>query len=294
MAEKSANTVRRLLAILSILLPIAVLSACDKSRTANPEKQHDTEVLRWKIVSGPPVVVTAELLEIIDGNYHSFNLTVIGEGATYSVRSDLISKSLDDAIGYLTRTSGWNDKYLFVRDECTGSNAWRCSLDHVYTIVSNNKLVHVGQVLAGEEEKVGPSYSNGYFRDIYDKFEMNELTSHAGAPAFELVIKEVNGRFVVDRDLTWKENEAAYRQDRLMIEKSLQQITNDDFESDNEIVRALFSNSILSKYCGREAELANDVALIRRTGNKELEATMKKILSRVVPSELPSSSKSRP
>ncbi len=91
------------------------------------------------------------------------------------------SENAQQAIAQQKAQSGWKDNYFFLRDDCAGCNAARGTTDHVFT-VRNNELHYLGEVAVEDPEKIGSSLDEGIFSDIYDKFEANELTSHADGP----------------------------------------------------------------------------------------------------------------
>ena len=110
--------------------------------------------------------------------------------------------TLANAVRRLRRTIGWRHGYLFVRTECGGGNAWKCQGESVFGI-RNGRLVGLGTLATRSvSDGIATSWRGGLFWDAHTDLEINELTSHAGAPWFELRLRERDGRLVADTEST--------------------------------------------------------------------------------------------
>lgn len=152
---------------------------------------------------------TSALNLAINQGSHEFRLTVLQRGNESA------------ALSAQKARTGWKDGYLFVRDDCLGTNddksKWRCVVDQVFTFVDSRdgkRLVHLGEVAAGEdcidELRIGCALYQGVFTDIYDALEKNAFISRADAPAPMLEMRVVSGEWVVDLVDTWGRNQERY------------------------------------------------------------------------------------
>jgi hypothetical protein len=217
-----------------------------------------------------PVKVTMKLLNQ-DRGYYQFELNVIYAKDKFRFETDMAQiKDLNEAISQQRKTTGWKGPYFFVGWNRGGGNASRGFLDIVFTI-RGGQLAYIGEAVAEELYKSGSSYKGGIFRDVYNKFEINDLTSHAGSPMFWLVLEEKNGRLQVNLSRTWEKNSK-------------------DFSANAKTLRdadEILFNAVLAKYCQRKVELEKMIQTAKsRLDKEELEKFMK-ILSQVVPGELP-------
>jgi hypothetical protein len=129
-----------------------------------------------------------------------------------------------EAISAHQKRSGWKEQYFFVRDDCLGGTAWRCVVDHVFTLPGEKdrkKLVYIGSVQVDEEcneqARVGCSFYKDVFTDVYDGLENNVLVSHAESPALLIEMRVNDGKFVVDLDETWGHNQERFRAGELCL-----------------------------------------------------------------------------
>jgi hypothetical protein len=218
-----------------------------------------------------PVKVTMKMLDQ-DDNYYQFELGVIyGKDKFHFENAMAHITDFNQVISQQRKEIGWKGPYLFIGCGCdAGGNAARLCLDLVFTI-RDGRLVYIGEVNAEEREEPGSSYKAGVFRDVYDKFDINDLTSHAGAPVLWLVLEEKNGRLRVNLGRTWEEN---YK----------------DFSANAKTLRnadEILFNAVLAKYCQRKAELQQMIQAAKTKLDKEELEQFMKILSQVVPGELP-------
>ena len=163
------------------------------------------------------------------------------------------------AFDTIKKGTRWDGKYLMVRTECGGGNAWRCNRDVIFTLASD-RLRFLGEVFGGGREKPARSREGMYFGDIYDKFEMNGLTDHATAPAFWLALYEKDGELKADLSLTWLRNRDDFQRRTREIEDFVK--GRGAKAGAEEGIRAPFlSNAVLAKYCERRDEAARLVKL---------------------------------
>lgn len=151
---------------------------------------------------------TALDLAINQGS-HEFRLTVVQRG------------SASEALSAQKARSGWKNGYLFIRDDCRGTNetkrAWRCVVDQVFAYVDGRdgkRLVHLGEVFAGDdcvdEAKFGCALYERTFTDIDDTLENNALVGRADSPAMLVEMYVTSGELVVDLDETWGRNQERF------------------------------------------------------------------------------------
>jgi hypothetical protein len=139
-----------------------------------------------------PVKVSAKRLDEGDiPNHYQFELLIEHGSSHFKFKTEIQSDSLADALKGNVR---WKAPYLFVAWQRGGGNASRSYLDTVF-MLKNGKLVYLGEVDAD-------SFENGVFKDWYNKFELNELTSHAESPVVRIVLEEKGGRIVVNLEKT--------------------------------------------------------------------------------------------
>lgn len=206
-----------------------------------------------------------------DDNYYQLELGVIYGKDKFRFETDMAQiEDLNEAISQQRKTTGWKDPYFFVGWSRGGGNASRGFLDIVFTL-RGGQLVYIGEAVAEEPDELGSSYKKGVFRDVYDKFETNDLTSHAGAPMFWLVLEEKNGRLQVNLSRTWEENSKEFS-------ANAKTLRNAD---------EILFNAVLAKYCQRKAELEQMIQAAKTKLDKEELEEFMKIISQVVPGELP-------
>lgn len=203
-------------------------------------------------------------------------------------------RDIDEAVSRIKKSVGWKDNYLFVTEEGGGGNAWRCNVENVFAI-RQGQLIYIGSVQKGldnEREKPGSCYRNGYFFDVYDRLEDNELTSHASAPAIYIVTKEKGGRFIADLERTWQENLSQYKENLKDI-KDIKGLKDKKYDYDKDsgeryqTPETVLFNAVLAKYCRHQRELMQAMkeakSILKEVDFMKLEIA----LNRVVPGELP-------
>ena len=175
------------------------------------------------VVLSSPVRVVADVSAGTKAATAKLELT-IQHGASEFALNVMQRGSAAEALATQRATSGWKDGYLFIRDDCLGDDpallAWRCTVDHVYTLAedpkdkSGGRLIYVGDVFAGEEcieaARIGCALYKGTFTDIYDRLEINSLLPRAESPALLIEMTVQGGVFVVDLEETWKANQERF------------------------------------------------------------------------------------
>ena len=188
-----------------------------------------------------------------------------------------------ETLAHHERVIGWKGRYLFVRTECGGGNAWKCDQELVFAR-QGPRLAMLGR-LAPSADGIGTSYRDGRFYDMDVDWELNDVTSHAGAPAFPLVLRDAGGRLVVDLDASWKAAEAGYRQNQ----SAVQALRDSTPTPDVVITRRdlLFGNAVTAAYFRRPAELVETLAEARRTVDPATYAMFEQTVDAVHPGALP-------
>jgi len=189
--------------------------------------------------------------------------------------------NISEVIDTLQKSIKWKGKYFLVPTSCGGGNSWRCEEMHIF-IINDNHLQKIGEATIDTRDDC----INGKFHIIYDKFEGNNLTSHASAPAFTIFMHEVDGKLIANLSETWAQNQDNYKQYQMEL---------DSLESDSNVkaidlegrVRPLFNNMILSKYCQRQDEFNKLNLIANRILNQDIKTILDSTLTIVIPGELP-------
>ncbi len=229
--------------------------------------------------------VTATLKERID-SMSSYEIAV-SRGAYVYRFVTMLAPITDEAeaIAALKESVGWKAGYLFVRTECGGGNRWRCNVEEAFEL-KNGRLNHIGEVLGDERRgELGKNYRDGWFINIYDRLEMNPLTSHVGAPGIFLYSRIVDGHLKVDLEHTWVKNHEPFGST-----DEIERILAPNFseaDRDLELRQELLGHAVLAKYCRHETELARYTAIAKAHLSEQTDALFKQLLTKVVPGELP-------
>lgn len=238
-----------------------------------------------------PVQVTARLMkehlpskEI--GGSCEFEL-VVRKGKEEFLRNTTVTgvDTADQGFEVVKKGSRWKGKYLLVRTECGGGNAWRCNRDAVF-MVRADRLRSVGEVFGGDRDEPARSYRDGYFWDIYSKFDMNELTDHARAPTFWIALREKAGELKADLSRTWLRNRDDFQKRMSGIEAVIKE-RRADGRRNEEFEHLVLCNAVLAKYCARRNEAAKLEKLAELHFEPRRLVTFRSIMMSVYPAEYP-------
>ena len=232
------------------------------------------------------VQVTAKLRKEFD---RSFNIELLVQSAQerFALETNIIAvANFKEAFEVQKRHTYRRDGYLFVRIECGGGNVWRGDRNVVFSLRSG-RLQRLGEVAAGERDSFKKSRRDGFFYDIYDKFEDNRMTDHASAPIFELVLYEQDRRLKADLPRTWLHNQSVFKKkaakiDAVMGDKSLKTSTRDRI-----LPALIISNAVIAKYCEKKEEASKLNELAAAYLNEEGQELFRQILDDVKPGEYP-------
>jgi len=233
------------------------------------------------------VTVTARAAEPTSGSPFDLDLCVRYRDDQFRLATSILAAgTVPEAVQQQKKYTGWKNPYVFVRTSCGGGNRWRCNREEVFR-VRNGHLVHLGSVFVRSDDRFGSSFQNGRFVDLYNKFEMNDLTGHADAPAPWLVLYEKRGRFCVDVPGTWQKNQAEFRRNHRLVHSFSSEKKSGGDEDRSDTTGALLFNAVLSKYCSKPEYLKELRAAAERVLDKEQLCIFLEIVSQVVPGELP-------
>jgi hypothetical protein len=202
----------------------------------------------------------------------------------------------ENAITVLRRSIGWKDGFLFVRQECGGGNMWRCNVEDVFEL-RRGRLVPLGALAARAPAGIGTCREHGRFLDVYDDLEINPVTSHAGAPAFQIVARAQDGRLVVDPAETWDLDLGGFRS-RQALAEALKRPAPEDPRTDAEgrwegVVSPRLANAALARYCDRAEELNATLREAEAVLPPPVLARFRKALEVVEPGRLPRATRTR-
>lgn len=206
-----------------------------------------------RIVLREPVQVTAEILKEEPpaegmGGICELKITVEKGRNKFDRRTFLVNAdNREAAFALIRKGTRWKDGYLFVRTECGGGNMWRCNRDVVFSLRGEGLRV-LGDLFAGDRDVPAVSWKDGYFWDIYDKFEMNGLTDHVAAPAFLVALKDEGGVLKADLRRTWLRNLPDFTRRAAEIGALKAGRRQRDLES------AILANTVLARYCAQKKE----------------------------------------
>ena len=232
------------------------------------------------VILQKPVKVTAKDIDGSETDHYQLELGIEYGDDRFKFRTNLFQiSSFNEAIQYERTRTHWQGPYLLVGYERGGGNASRGYLDTVF-ILKKGKLLYLGEVDAD-------SYEKGVFKDTYNQFELNNLTSHAEAPLIRLIIEEKGGQLLVNLEKTRSENQKRFNQNREIIRELLNNKKIDPESLVTELSGSLLYNAVLSKYCNRQADLDSILKIAKRVLDAKRLKIFNDILSRVVPGELP-------
>lgn len=237
-----------------------------------------------------PVAVSARLDLAPDAppRFYPFTITVAHEQQAYSYRTVLVAvDDLAAAAAVLRRTIGWRGGYLFARRECGGGNAWRCDVDLVYAL-RDGRLASIGEQIGGTRSQApGAAYRNGHFVDVYDRLEINDLTSHAGAPSFRIYLVDRNGRLEADLAYTWRMDSRRFEASRRELARVERDRNLDPRARSETMASLLLHNAALARYCRQAGPLAETDRDARRLLAPAAYAAFERLVMTVEPGQLP-------
>ncbi len=196
-------------------------------------------------------------------------------------------RSTDEAIAHLRRVIGWKGDYLFVRTECGGGNAWKCDQELVF--VRRGGRIEPLARLMPRADGIGTSWDGRRFHDVDVDWEINNVTSHAAAPAFPLVLRDTGRALEVDVERSWQETEAGYLQNRSAVEALRDSAATASVTTTRRDL--LFGNAVTAAYFRRPAELVETLAEARRVLDPAIARAIEKVVDGVRPGALPRSSR---
>jgi len=222
-------------------------------------------------------------------------ITVSGGGRSYvlptAIRAD--SGGSAAALGELRRSMGWKDDFFFVRTSCGPGNAWKCVNEAVFES-GDNGPVGLGRLSARAGEGYATCRVNGAFLDFDADFEINDLTSHAGAPGFDVVLLGKDGRLVGDPGATWARNERRFAANDSLAHAHVGPQSSGGREFWEPAITPRLENALIAKWCGRESLADSVVAEARGVLPGEIGAAFAKLVATVEPGALPRTSRLLP
>ena len=237
------------------------------------------------------VNVTAEISEFDGDDYYDLQITVTTGQQKYEVDSTLNGpENLKAVTRHLKKTIGWKGPYLFVRSECGGGNAFRCDKDYVFKL-SGNRLIKIGEIavwenMPGREKSFGPGYQHGYFRDIWNNLEENDLTSHAEGPCIKMLLQVRDDKLVMNKDQTWKFNLHQYQANEIELSRHAKRNAKSAKSSSKlfELNSQLLFNAALSRLTERKQEYQETLDMAKLMIDKVGVASLESIISNTVSS----------
>ncbi len=182
------------------------------------------------------------------------------------------------------------DGYTFVHNECGGGNAWRCSVVGVFA-VRQGQFQYIGDAIGTERKgAVWNNYSDGLFMDLYDKFETNELTSHAGAPSLEIYSRDHDGRLCVDLETTWQRNLGRFEKGKeVWSQFPIKEEMSDEeaWSAKYNLLPTLLEQAVIAKYCDQLDDLEGVLRKADQSFPDDIMRDFLVILGEVIPCELP-------
>lgn len=193
---------------------------------------------------------------------------------------------------WLAARVGWKGGYLFVASD-SGGVAWRAALDHVLK-VQDGELVEVGTIARNHQESsdpLAPGYDGTGFHDIYDGFCGDVGAWGSKGVGWMIAMTEEGGRFVVDLDQTWAENQGTIEANRAALEPLMAQgggrSDGEAFERQEDILARLGENVLIALYCRRDREARLWMGQARRVLDRDHFRRLMDLKRRVEPGALP-------
>jgi hypothetical protein len=266
-------------------------------RAIQPDSARNRSALPPVVLLEKPVRVVARPLELEhDGGPFVFRLSVEHGEQRFDLETRLVlgaGDRLPEAVAALRRTTGWKDGYLFVRTECGGGTRWKCATESVFMLRAG-RLVALGSLLAGEERELATSWRGGAFHDIDADFEGYGLTKQVGAPRFDVLLHEREGRLVADTDSTWILNATQFADYESVAKANKQPEVTGYRQSWVFAYSPRLCNAVLAKYCGRAATLDSTLMEARAVLPAEILKSFDELLAKVETGALPRTSRLPP
>lgn len=248
----------------------------------------------FNLLSGD-ISVSARLIESEEavGNqspYYEFLIVISDKERRYEAGTGFWANDWADAVNTIKNSVKQKGGYTFVRHECAGGNAWRCYTEGVFT-TRQGQLQYIGDII-GDEEKgtVGNNYSNGLFRDIYDKLEGNTLTDHASSPSLEIFSRNRNDRLDVDLETTWQRNLERFQQGKVVwnqLPSKADMTEEESYDAKITILPTLLEQAVIAKYCERIDEMEEVLRMADQSFSEDVMINFRAILDKIIPGELP-------
>ncbi len=201
--------------------PMTLLWPLAEPDTPAPEAKPNFKPIKIHVGK---VNVTAEISEFNGESYYELQITVaVGQQKFELVSALTGQENLKTVTQRLNKTIGWKGPYLFIRSDCGGGHSLRCNKDYVFKL-SGKRLIKIGETavwetIPGGEESIGPGYQHGYFLDIWDGLENNDLTSWAEGPFIKISLQDHDDKLVMNKDQTWKLNLRQYRENEIELRR---------------------------------------------------------------------------
>ena len=262
--------------MLGLLSPVLLLTALlDREvRAGGPEAAI--------VLLERPAKVTVTPGKENEPDWQTLDLRIEHGGSRFRVTTGQHARSFREAVAFQKADVRWRGPYLLIRWARGGGNAARGYLDLVF-MLKKEKLLYLGEV--EEDSRKGRT-----FTDVYNKFELNGLTSHAGAPLFPVVLEEKEGRLRVNLERTWRRSHGRFQENAVEIQVLRRKPPPLSGSSLNNLTESLLFNAVFSKYCNRAKELEETIQAaaeeLKRNDPGAL-PQFTRIVSTVIPGELP-------
>jgi hypothetical protein len=196
----------------------------------------------------------------------------------------LESEGYDGSLDRFVKICGWKGDYLFVPSWNGCASCHKGEVSHVYKLKKDH-LIELGETIVRYEESTpGAEYNNGIFTDLYNKFEINDVTAHYNSPDFWLAIRDEDGKFVVDLNETWSKNEKYFFELKKKL-RDLAKLKSDDDKVTHPDATVLDA-AVIAKYCREEKELKELMAFVKKHFPLVDDERIEDILKQVVPGEM--------
>jgi hypothetical protein len=244
--------------------PLTLLWPLAEPDTPAPEAKPNFKPIKINVGKAN---VTAEVSYFNVEGYYDLQMTVAAGRMKYELDSALTGqKNLKTVTQRLNKTIGWKGPYLFIRSDCGGGHSWRCNKDYVFKL-SGKRLIKIGETavwetIPGGEESIGPGYQHGYFLDIWDGLENNDLTSWAEGPFILMLLQDRDDKLVMNKDQTWKFNLSQYRANEIELRQRAKRNTKSSLKW-FELNSQLLFNTALAKLTERKQEYQETVDLAK-------------------------------